>query len=175
MTRFPRLLALFSAVSSADDAAPSSQYPVQSPFSNGSWLPYFSSKARKAVLVDLMDRGVDQTELDDGTNVLDEARIRCAAAGRQFRDTARHGLHGVLQGRDEGAGLRQENVAGAGEAQIVFCADFRGSVRKLVANPGFDRRAPPEVIVTNVDLRDGLARYDVRRRVRYRDDRHLQI
>ncbi len=83
------------------------------------------------VLIDLMDRRIDQAEFDDGANVLDETRIRRAAAGRQRRDAAGDGFDRIFQRRDERSGFRQEDIAGAGERQIVFCAELR------------PRRAPP--------------------------------
>src|SRR5215831_11764526 len=75
-------------------------------------------------LVDLVDRGIDETELHYGAVVLDETRIRRAAGSGEVRGAAGHLARGVGHRFHQRPGLGQEHVSGAGEGQRVLRPDL---------------------------------------------------
>ena len=88
---------------------------------------------------------VDEAELDHRAIVLDEAGVRGAAAGGHRRPPAGDGLDRLDHGLDQRAGLGQEDVAGAGEGELVARVDARRGRSALLAQPGLDRRARVQV------------------------------
>ena len=117
------------------------------------------------MFIDLVHCRSNQTKFGDRAHVLNEARIRRPAAGRQDRCPAGLLANGIDNERGKRAGLCHERIAARFNPQIISLRRVIHHVIAHLSQPGFQTGSRMLVVKADIDDRSRFGRNDVGRRI----------